>query len=174
MKVVAVGGVIWLFRDVYAGLVIKPAPLSVLAGLALGVIWIVTDAEVASEIPLKRWIDTLPLAAAAAWIALRALGSIVLIPLAEELAFRGYLHRVLVARRFETVAQGQFTWLALIVSSVLFGLMHQRWLAGILAGAVFAILMYRTGRLSDPIAAHMVANAAIVVWAVAANRWSLL
>ena len=64
--------------------------------------------------------------------------------------------------------------LAFIGSSVAFGLMHQRWIAACLAGAVYALLMYRTKKLSDPIAAHMASNAVIMVWAVAAQQWSLL
>jgi membrane protease YdiL (CAAX protease family) len=52
--------------------------------------------------------------------------------------------------------------------------MHQRWVAACLAGAVYALLMYRTKRLSDPIAAHASSNAAIMLWAVATQQWSLL
>jgi membrane protease YdiL (CAAX protease family) len=52
--------------------------------------------------------------------------------------------------------------------------MHQRWIAAFLAGAVYALLMYRSKRLSDAIAAHVASNAAIMVWAVAAQQWSLL
>ena len=115
-----------------------------------------------------------PVWLAALWLGIRAIGSIVMVPIAEELAFRGLLHRWLISRRFETVEFAQFTWLAFIASSLLFGLMHQRWIEGALAGAVFALLMYRSGRLSDPMAAHMTANAVIVVWAIAARNWSLL
>jgi hypothetical protein len=34
--------------------------------------------------------------------------------------------------------------------------------------------MYRTNRLSDPIAAHMTANGTICAWAIAFGQWSLL
>jgi membrane protease YdiL (CAAX protease family) len=46
--------------------------------------------------------------------------------------------------------------------------------AAALAGAVYAVLLYRTNKLSDPIAAHMASNAVIVFWAIAAQQWSLL
>jgi len=39
-----------------------------------------------------------------AWIALRLLGSVVVVPLVEELAFRGYLARRLTAAHFASVA----------------------------------------------------------------------
>ena len=84
------------------------------------------------------------------------------------------LYRWIVARRFDTVAFGTFTWTALIGSSLLFGLMHQRWIAGVAAGAVFAVLMVRSGRLSDAIAAHIAANAVIIAWAMILGQWTLL
>ena len=152
------------------------AQVALVAGLIVGALWMLRlpPAATAASVCVAVWLYALPPAAAAAWVVLRAFGSIILVPMAEELAFRGYLHRALIARRVETVAQGQFTWLAFTVSTVLFGLIHQRWLAAMLAGAAYAILMYRTGRLADPIAAHMASNAAIVFWAVAAGQWSLL
>jgi CAAX prenyl protease-like protein len=96
------------------------------------------------------------------------------VPIAEELAFRGYLHRLLISARFESVGFGEFRVLAFLGSSLAFGLLHERWLAAALAGAVYALLMYRTKRLSDPIAAHIASNAAILLWAIAAGQWSLL
>ena len=55
--------------------------------------------------------------------------------IAEELAFRGFLLRRLVAEDFEAVPSGRFTWPALLLSSVAFGALHgSRWIAGTLAG----------------------------------------
>jgi membrane protease YdiL (CAAX protease family) len=52
--------------------------------------------------------------------------------------------------------------------------MHERLAAAALAGAIYALLLYRTNRLSDAIAAHMASNAVIVGWALLAREWSLL
>ena len=140
----------------------------------MGVAWIVTDPTKGNETALGVWITSLPIWMAAIWIALRAIGSVALVPIAEELAFRGYLARVLVSSRFENVGFGEFRWLAFIGSSLAFGLVHQRWLAAFLTGAIYALLMYRTKRLADPIAAHAASNAALILWAVVAQQWSLL
>jgi CAAX prenyl protease-like protein len=94
--------------------------------------------------------------------------------MAEELAFRGYLQRVLISRNFSRVAPGQFSWLSFVMTSALFGLLHERWLAGALAGALYSCLTYRTNRLSDAIAAHVTTNAVILIWAIAAGQLSLL
>ena len=147
---------------------------SVVIGLAVGALWIATDPNKGAAMPLGAWLASLPIGVAALWLGLRAFGSIALVPVAEELAFRGYLARVLVAAKFETVGFGEFRLLAFLVSSLAFGVMHERWIAACLAGAVYALLMYRTKRLSDPIAAHMASNAAIMVWAVGVQQWSLL
>lgn len=174
VKVIAVVATLWMFRDIYLRLLSRVSMLAVIAGAAVGVIWIATDPAPAGESALGIWLAALPAWVAAVWLAFRAFGSVILVPIAEELAFRGYLHRALIAKRFESVEPGHFAWVALVVSSAAFGLMHQRWLSAALAGAVYALLMYRANRLSDPIAAHMASNGVIVLWAIANEQWSLL
>ena len=75
------------------------------------------------------------------WTAFRAIGSIVAVPIAEELAFRGYLTRRLISEDFDSLPMGQFSWFSLLVSSIAFGLMHGRWLAGTFAGLLFALAL---------------------------------
>lgn len=173
LKIATVGLCLWVFRDAYFGLIAKVEPLALACGVIVGALWLSTaPADVGSDV--GTWIMAQPVWLAAVWLTIRAIGSIIMVPIAEELAFRGLLYRWLISRRFETVDFAKFSWFAFIVSSLLFGLMHQRWIEGTLAGAVFALLMYRSGRLSDPIAAHMIANAIIIVWAIAARDWSQL
>ena len=95
------------------------------------------------------------------------------VPIAEELAFRGFLYRRLVDADFERVSFRQFTWVAFAVSSVLFGVMHGRWLAGTLAGMCYALVMYRRGELGDAIAAHAITNAMIAAYVLATGHWLL-
>ena len=151
---------------------IKAEPL--LLGLGVGIVWIVTDPAKGDGSPLGDWVAGLGASAAALWIGMRLIGTIVLVPIAEELAFRGYLHRKLIADKFETIKEGAFSWKAFLVSSILFGALHERWVAGALAGAVFAVALYRSGKIAGAIAAHMSANAVIAFWAIAVGQWSLL
>ncbi len=174
LKVIGVSLAIWLYRDTLRPLLTAASGISVVAGLAVGVIWIATEPASDEPAALGLWLATLPGWAAVLWISVRAFGAGVLVPIAEELAFRGYLARALVSSRFENVAIGTFRPVAFVVSSLAFGLLHERWIAAILAGALFALLMYRTKRLSDPIVAHMIANAVIVAWAIGADDWALL
>jgi CAAX prenyl protease-like protein len=95
------------------------------------------------------------------------------VPLAEELAFRAYLIRKLIANDFENVALGQFSWFSFLLTSVLFGLLHERWLAGTLAGMGYALALYRRGQIGDAVIAHMTTNALIAIFVLTQARWSL-
>ncbi len=174
LKVVAVGLCLWIFREAYRSLIARVDTLALASGVAVGILWIITAPTGGEDNGIGAWIAAEPVWLAAVWLMIRAIGSIVMVPIAEELAFRGLLHRWIISRNFERVDFAAFTWPAFVISSLLFGLMHQRWVAGALAGAVFALMMYRSGRLSDPIASHMAANAVIIAWAIAAQNWSLL
>ncbi|MDI6754925.1 MAG: exosortase E/protease, VPEID-CTERM system, partial [Thermodesulfobacteriota bacterium] len=110
---------------------------------------------------------------AAAWISFRALGSVVTVPIAEELAFRGYLLRRLISADFDRLSSPRFTWLSFLVSSVLFGALHGRWLAGTVAGMFYAWAMYRRGRVGDAIIAHAATNALIAAVVLGFGEWKL-
>jgi exosortase E/protease (VPEID-CTERM system) len=174
LKVLAVGAALWAFRDIYKRLDFRCGGEAVLAGAVVGFVWIVTTTVPLAERPLVSWLDKSAGLLMILWLFIRGVGAVIMVPIAEELAFRGFLHRWLISRNFENVAIGQVSIAALVISSLLFGILHDRWIAGALAGAVFALLMYRSGRLSDSIAAHMTANAVIFFWAVAAWRPWLL
>ena len=107
------------------------------------------------------------------WLAIRVIGAVVTVPIAEELAFRGYLLRKLVNSDFARVEFNSFTMLSFVVSSVLFGMLHQQWLAGVIAGMLFAIAMYRRGAILDAIIAHSTANAMLAAYVLATHQWSL-
>lgn len=116
---------------------------------------------------------SLPPGWAVVWLVFRAVGSVVTVPLTEELAFRGYLTRRLQAANFTEVPPGRLTLFALIASSLLFGALHGRWLAGTLAGAAYAGVYHRRGRLSDAVLAHATTNALLTVHVLATGDWPL-
>lgn len=98
------------------------------------------------------------------WLTLRVLGSTLIVPIAEELAFRGYLLRRLIASDFTEVENTRMTPLALIVSSVAFGALHPGAVAaGCIAGVAYALAQQLRGRLSDAIIAHAVTNGLIAL-----------
>ncbi|MBU2533646.1 MAG: exosortase E/protease, VPEID-CTERM system, partial [Alphaproteobacteria bacterium] len=174
LKVALTALALWSIREHYA--VWRPA-LSVpgvAVGVAVGVAWMATAPAAEATSPLADWLVSIGPVWAALWLVMRGLGSIILVPIAEELAFRGYLYRRIISRDFYEVDPKALSWIALAASSILFGLLHDRLVAGTLAGVAFALVMLRTGRLSDAITAHVVANAVIFASALAFGWWSLL
>jgi exosortase E/protease (VPEID-CTERM system) len=113
--------------------------------------------------PAARW----------AWVGSRVVGSCLVIPLVEELAFRGFLLRWLVSPDFETVPPRAWTWPAVLLSSLAFGALHQQWLLGTVAGLAFATAKLHRGRLGDAVVAHALCNAGIAAAALLGGRWDL-
>jgi CAAX prenyl protease-like protein len=108
------------------------------------------------------------------WIAARSLAAVVTVPLAEELAFRGFLYRRLISADFEAVSFRRFSWLALVLSSIAFGLLHgDRWFAGAVAGLAYGGVMIRRGRIGNAVVAHGMTNALIAVDVIAFQHWHL-
>ncbi len=176
LKIVAAGGALLILRAWYRGFAAPVSLPAVAVGALVGVAWIVTDPGKVSPSALDPggWLAAQPPLLAVLWLAIRAFGGIVVVPIVEELAFRGLLYRWIISRRFETVPFDRFSWVALVISSGLFGLLHSRPVAGALAGAVFALLMLRQGRLFDAVVGHVAANAVIIAWAIAVGQWTLL
>lgn len=157
---------LWYFRRAYRGVVWRFGPLAIAVGLVVAGLWAWTTPATARA-GLPGGFVAMPGPLQAFWIACRLLAAVVTVPIAEELAFRGFLLRRLVDADFESVAWRRFAWMPLLVSSIAFGAMHEsRWLAGTVAGAAYALIQIRRGRLGDAVVAHAVTNAALaaLVW----------
>lgn len=145
-------------------------------GVVAFVVWIVlvgTTNGAARDAHIGDALRSLPIAAGLLWILLRVIGAVVVAPIAEELAFRGYLMRKFISFDFESVALTRFTWLSFLGSSILFGALHAQWVAGTLAGMIFAVAVYRRGSLSDGIVSHATANVLLAAYVLATGHWFL-
>ena len=170
----ATGVALWSFRSVYRRFAWTWSWQAIAIGGAVFVVWMLLEPSVdSSKTALAHSIANLSGGMAAVWVGFRVLGSVLMVPLAEELAFRGYLMRKLVARDFENVPLGHFTWYAFLLSSVLFGVLHGRWIAGSLAGMGYALALTRRGQLADAVLAHMTTNALIAAYVLSHNAWAL-
>ncbi len=169
-RVIVTAGVLWYFRYDYPQMEWSWVAIGI--GAAVFGVWLAMT-PAASDEGLPKAFTALPTYLASLWIVFRVIGASIVVPLAEELAFRGYLTRRLIASRFDSLPMGQFTWLSFIGSSVLFGAMHgENWLAGTVAGAAFAIALYRRRQLSDAILAHGTTNALLALYVLLSNKWS--
>jgi CAAX prenyl protease-like protein len=105
------------------------------------------------------------------WIAIRLLGSSIVVPVMEELFWRSFLLRYLVNPDFRQVPLGTFTASALAISVALFGVEHNQWFAGMVAGLLYTLLLYRTKSLFSCIVAHTVTNFLLGVYVLTTQQW---
>jgi exosortase E/protease (VPEID-CTERM system) len=174
-RVVTAGAALVYFRRVYRDIRWTCSWEAVGVGVFVFVLWMALEPspDPAKQAAFADALHALPPAVLALWLTARVVGSVVTVPIAEELAFRGYLHRRLIDAGFERVPLRTFTWTAFLVSSLLFGVMHGRWLAGTLAGMCYALVLYRRGELGDAIGAHAITNALIAIYVLATGHWLL-
>jgi CAAX prenyl protease-like protein len=89
---------------------------------------------------------------------IRLFGATMIVPVMEELFWRSFLIRYVMSSDFRSIRLGAFSVGSFVVTVVLFGLEHQLWLAGMMAGAAYNVVLYRTGRIWPCILAHAVTN----------------
>ena len=93
---------------------------------------------------------------------------------ARRTAPPGFLLRRLVSADFERVDFRHTSVVALVVSSLAFGMMHgARWFAGALAGLLYALVLRRRGRIGEAVAAHAFTNALLAAWVITRGEWRL-
>jgi exosortase E/protease (VPEID-CTERM system) len=172
LRLLVAGAVLWYYRRAYVELRCSWSWPALGIGLGAFVVWVAllpassiaaADAPPWASVP-RWWVGP--------WLIGRVLTTVIMVPLAEELAFRGYLPRRLLARDFQSVPVGHFQGFSFLLSSLLFGLLHERWFAGTLVGMLYACALYRRGELGDAVLAHATTNAFIAV-SVLLGAWSL-
>jgi exosortase E/protease (VPEID-CTERM system) len=144
------------------------------AGLLVFAVWAAAAHFLLPPSAIPEKLAAMPPALRAMWVVSRVLASVALVPIAEELAYRGYLMRRFIQADFERVPYASVHWPAVVATAVIFGLAHgASWLPGIAAGVAFAVLVVRRGHLGEAVAAHATANALIAASVLAAGQWQL-
>jgi exosortase E/protease (VPEID-CTERM system) len=176
LRFLAAGAVLIAYRQRYQDLGWRPGWPAAGLGLLVFAIWVALDRVAGGGAPaaMPPALAAAPAVVRTEWIALRVLGATIIVPIAEELAFRAYAMRRLVSSDFESVSPRVFTGFSLIMSSLLFGFLHGgRWLAGTLAGLIYAFALLRRGRIGDAVAAHATTNAVLAIYVLAFGQWQL-
>jgi uncharacterized protein len=156
--------------------------LSTLLGVAVFGLWVAPDLLIPGW--RQHWLfqnplfgtlqSSLPSGAAGDTVSLwlRGLRAALVVPILEELFWRGWLMRWIINPQFETVPLGQYQARAFWLTAVLFALEHgPYWEVGLLTGAIFNWWMVRTKSVEDCIWAHAVTNACLSVFVVTTGRW---
>jgi CAAX prenyl protease-like protein len=193
----------WLYPAMVAGILAVTVPLvytqrllrphlRVLPGVVVGlvgiVLWIALcqlNVEATLVQLLPSWLRPDPRPrfdpftritdAAPRWgfILMRMLGLAVLVPVAEELFWRGFLIRWLSDPDWKNRKAGDFTWQAFVVVTVLFTLVHPEWLAAAVYCALLNGLLYWTRDLWNCVVAHAVSNLVLGIYVLSTGAWQL-
>jgi CAAX prenyl protease-like protein len=102
----------------------------------------------------------------------RTLRAVIIVPIVEELFWRGWLMRWLVSSEFHKLPLGAYTRSAFWITAVLFASEHgPYWEVGLIAGIAYNWWIIRTRSLGDLIYTHAVTNACLCAFILLTNRW---
>jgi CAAX prenyl protease-like protein len=146
----------------------------ILAGVFVFVLWVGIDPFYPKFVKAETlWNPFEQFGKSTAWliIAIRILGSTIVVPPLEEMFYRSFVYRYIIKPDFMSVTLSNFHPLSFIITSVVFGVVHREWLAGIICGLVYQWLVVRKGRLGDAMTAHAITNLLLGVWVVYKGAW---
>ncbi len=183
VRTVLLIGTLWVCsREVLRSLRVHHALASVLIGVAVCVLWVAPDALVPGW--RAHWLfqngitgsvrTTIPPEAFAhpLTVTLRFARAALLVPVIEELFWRGWLPRWLVNPEWRRVPLGTYTTFAFLGTAVLFASEHGPfWEVGLLCGLIYNAWMWRTRSLGDLVLTHAVTNACLSAYVLVTGRF---
>lgn len=179
----------------YAAPKLKNIPIAVLAGVLVYVIWVFPEITWGETVP---WIQDMYLRfgirpfgevpmttvfadtkdiydpAVCGWplSLVRLGGSAFVIAVIEEFFFRGFLYRWIIERDFTRVDLARFDWEAFGLMILMFGIEHQRWLAGMVAGIIYLGVMLKTRDIWAAVLAHVITNFMLGVYVLKSGYYA--
>jgi CAAX protease family protein len=183
LRFVIVLAIILIFSRPYLSLKPSHALASIGVGIAVFVIWIAPEVL----IPGYRhfWLFENALLGKVTsslspelrhnylFLTIRVLSSMVLVPILEELFWRGWLMRWLINNRdFLKVPLGTYQAAPFWIVAVLFASEHGvYWEVGLVAGIIYNWWIVRTKNLADCIVAHGVTNGVLAAYVLFSGQW---
>jgi CAAX prenyl protease-like protein len=146
---------------------------SVVTGVAVFLLWISLD-QAWMSFGHSAGFDPRKLSGAIDWsLALpRLLGAALVVPVMEELFWRSFVMRWIDQPDFLNLSPADIGLRALLLSSVLFGLEHTLWLAGVMAGLAYGWLYMKSRNLWAAVLAHSTTNGLLGLWVLQTGNWS--
>jgi uncharacterized protein len=176
-KIATVVALLWAFRRQYVELArfdadARLAGVATAAGLLVFILWINLDAGW-MQVGAAAGFDPRDGAGAIDWrlALIRIAGAALVVPIMEELFWRSFVLRWLESAHFLSVEPARVGLRALAITVLLFGIEHQLWFAGIVAGLAYSVLYMRSGSLWAAVIAHGVTNGALGIWVLATGNW---
>ncbi len=169
-------GLLIFFWKEYTFTPLRPWLWGVAAGLLALAIWLSPqelfgaaarnkgfNPEVFHDTPLLYWLTVLA----------RFARLVIVVPLLEEIFWRGFLMRYLINERFSAVAFGAYRHFSFLAVAVLFMLVHspQDYIGAFLTGVLYNGLAVKTKSLWACVLAHAVTNLGLGLYIMATRQW---
>ena len=166
---------VWFWRD-YRFERPRHVMFSIISGIVVWLIWISPQAffgfdartsgfnpDIFAAKPSVYW----------ATVALRFMRLAVVVPVIEEIFWRGLLLRFFIDEDFERVAFGTFSRPSFAIVTVIFALSHSLpdWPAALLTGAIYNGVAYRTRSLASCVLTHAITNLLLGLWIMKTKQW---
>lgn len=157
-------------------------PASTAVGIAVFLIWIAPDALIPGwrenlffQNAITGHITTsiAPRELTPLMLVLRIMRASLIVPVIEELFWRGWLPRWMQDNSFSKIPLGQYTRFAFWITALLFAAEHGPfWEVGLIAGIIYNWWMRRTRSLGDLVLAHAVTNLALSLYVIRTASWT--
>jgi len=179
VKAVSVAFVLYLFRNCYPEIELRQllnlrlVTVSLLCGITVFVLWIYMDFSI-YPLDASRGFNPLLFQSPGLknfMIVIRLAGAVLVVPVMEELFWRSFFLRYIVDQNFAKVTIGTFTWPSFLLVTLFFGLEHDLFFAGIMAGIAYNLLLYYTRSIAHCILAHAMTNLLLGLYVLATHRW---
>ena len=183
---IAIASVIMFFiKDTLRPALICPSIFSVVVGILVFALWItLIPVDGSQSLHFLEQIQTVPIWISLVWLLCRIIGASIIVPIAEELAFRGFmlpslegflngiLNNITLTKYRSRNIKMLCTFLSLTSTSLLFGLLHSDILAASVAGLFYGLVYLKRRSLMDAITAHAVTNVLLAIDVIYFGNWS--
>ncbi|MBU3548032.1 exosortase E/protease, VPEID-CTERM system [Polynucleobacter sp. P1-05-14] len=176
---------IFRYREKFNGFLIRPSGLSIVIGILIFLIWIyLIPVDPTINLDFFKHLQSTSVVIALFWLLFRIIGAVAIVPIVEELAFRGYMlphirqwvNLFLLRDNYSKYLPVNVNIFGIIFSlastSFIFGILHSTIFAGSIAGLGFGIAYLHRGKLIDAITAHAITNALLAVNVIWFGNWS--
>ena len=177
--------IIFHFRNSLRPTIEMPSSFAYMVGIVVFLLWLyLVPVDEKQNLEFFKGIQSAPIGISMGWLLSRIVGASLIVPISEELAFRGFMLPKLtdwIAFYFSKIFSLKFSpsitkqisaAISLLVTSLLFGILHSDILAGSLAGLAFGLAYLFKRKLIDAIVAHSITNALLAINVIYFGNWS--
>jgi CAAX prenyl protease-like protein len=178
----------WRFRDAYPTFSRTGFGLAVVCGFVGILLWIGFE-RLQSLVPgisaVSGWLisgnragfdpfaDGAPSPAQIGFIVVRMIELVAIVPLIEEVFWRGFLSRYLISEDFQSVAPGTFTNVSFVIVTAAFASVHPEILSAIAWCMLANFLYWKTQNIWACVLMHSVTNGLLGIYVLATKSWHL-